>query len=96
MHSLFNIAFRKTQWSNVEDDPQEWNNLAGRPETAELERRLRGLILDRFDPDDIDLRAQRSYERRMVVRRSNELVGRPTWNYRPPMDVDRMYWRTED
>ena len=49
-------------------DPGEWNNLAGVAEHAATETRLRGLILDRFDPDKMVADNLDSLYRRRLIR----------------------------
>jgi choline-sulfatase len=83
------------QLFDLDQDPHEWNNLADDPEHQQVVGELRSLITDRFDVQRIDREAQEQWEKRMVVRRSMEHTGVPSWNYKPPMDVDHMYWRDE-
>jgi choline-sulfatase len=42
------------QLFDLENDPDEWNNLAGQPEYRELEEGLKARILEQFDPDKIE------------------------------------------
>ena len=53
------IHGHQPQLFDLESDPGEWNNLAGAAEYAAIETRLRGLILDRFDPDKMARRQPR-------------------------------------
>jgi len=55
------------QLFDVVDDPGEWRNLAGRPETREVEREMRGLILSRFDPEKIEKQVRESIDRRLFA-----------------------------
>jgi choline-sulfatase len=81
------------QLFDLAEDPEEWNNLCGKPEHAEVEKELRELILQRFDPKRVNREVQESVERRQVLKRAHEAIGKPSWNYRPAPDVDHMYAR---
>jgi choline-sulfatase len=75
------------------EDPKEWNNLAGRPEYAEVEARLRTLLLANFDPTGIEERIQDSLARRAVIRQAMKTTGLPKWDHQPVFDATRQYWR---
>jgi hypothetical protein len=81
------------QLFDLDKDPEEWNNLSGKAEYAEVEKELRGLILRRFDPARVDRQVQESVERRQVLKRAHEKLDLPSWNYRPAPDVDHKYAR---
>jgi arylsulfatase A-like enzyme len=64
------FMIRKGQWKyiyfsfydnnllfNLRDDPGELNNLAGRPETASIEREMHDALTSLVDPDSVTLRA---------------------------------------
>lgn len=48
---------------NVHRDPQELNNLSGRPEHAAVEKELHSILVSRLDPDEVTERAFREQER---------------------------------
>ena len=77
----------------VQADPNEWKNLAGKSEYAEVAARLHGLIMARFDPEDIEARVQDSLARRSVIREAMRKTGLPKWDYQPFFDATRQYWR---
>lgn len=84
---------------DVVDDPMEWQDLLKKPSEAKhqaIAAEMERLILSRFDVDSLECEAARSHERRSVVKRSIEATGGSRWNFRPPMDIDNMYWRNED
>ena len=62
------IHGHQPQLFDLESDPGEWNNLAGAAEHAATETRLRGLILDRFDPDKMAADNLDSLYRRRLIR----------------------------
>ena len=81
------------QLYNLAEDPKEWNNLAGEPEYAKIEARLHGLIMAKFDPQDIEACVQDSLARRTVIREAMRKTGLPKWDYQPFFDATRQYWR---
>jgi choline-sulfatase len=81
------------QLYNLAEDPKEWNNLAGEVEYTEIEARLHGLIMAKFDPEDIEASVQDSLARRMVIREAMRKTGLPKWDYQPFFDATRQYWR---
>lgn len=81
------------QLYDLVEDPKEWNNLAGRSEYAEIESRLHGLIMDKFDPDQIERDVQDSLARRGVIREAMQETGLPKWDYQPFFDATERYWR---
>jgi choline-sulfatase len=70
------------QLFDLEADPGEWHNLVGREEYAEVEAKLRGLILDRFDPEAIELDVRESIARRRLIQRALMANG-TTWSAAP-------------
>jgi len=76
---------------NLDDDPQELANLAGRPEVTQVERDLRARLLADWDPDDVDRRIRESQRRRLFLRAVAMRSGAfPPWNYEArPGDAQR-------
>ena len=81
------------QLFDLRPDPGEWNNLADDPEFADICKEMEGLILEKFSLDDLEVRAQRSFEQKSLVQRSMLASGGVRWNYEPKQDVHNMYWR---
>jgi len=81
------------QLYDISKDPGEWNNLAGRPEYAEIERELREYILNRFDPDDIERRVLASQRRRLFIRDAMKHGKRNSWDYQPFVDETKRFKR---
>jgi choline-sulfatase len=76
------------QLFNLNDDPKEWDNLAGKPEHAELEAELRGLILAEFDLDEIAAENLASIRRRALILEVMQAQG-TTWTHYPQFDARR-------
>jgi choline-sulfatase len=91
-HKLVHVHGHDEQLFDLEADPGEWQNLAGRRETASVEAELRDAILTRFDPDAIAAAGAESVRRRELVRRALERNG-TTWDYAPVFDAARQYVR---
>ena len=78
---------------DLEADPDERVNLAGRPEHAALETRMRGEVMKRWDYPALEQRILESQRRRLFAQESL-LQGRWTaWDYQPPADASRQYVR---
>jgi choline-sulfatase len=80
------------QLFDLDADPGEWTNLAGRDDLREVERGLEALILERFDPDRIAADGAASVRRRELIRRAIERNG-TRWDYEPIADVTTRYVR---
>ena len=76
------------QLFDLEADPGEWTNLAGRPEGDEL----RALVLERFDPDAIAAAGASSVRRRELIARAMTLTG-TRWDHVPFFDATKQYVR---
>jgi choline-sulfatase len=76
------------QLFDLEADPDEWENLSGKPELASVEADLRNAILERFDVEAIERDIVRSIRARQLIlpamRRNNTL-----WDYEPRYDPNR-------
>jgi choline-sulfatase len=73
------------QLFDLEQDPDEWQNLAGASDYAKVEQRLRGLILQRFDAQAIDAAVSASVCRRTLVGQAMALAG-TRWDFEPRLD----------
>jgi len=76
------------QLFDLEHDPGEWTNLAGRHDTEEY----RATILERFDPDAIAAHGVESVRRRELIARAMALTA-TRWDYSPPFDATKQYVR---
>lgn len=74
-------------------DPDERINLAGRPEHAAREASMLATVMQRWDYDALDARIRASQQRRLFAHDAL-LQGRYTaWDYQPPEDAARRYVR---
>lgn len=86
------IRNEQPQLFDLEEDPEEWRNLAddaGRSATVE---RLRAALLDRFDPDAIEEELRRSLARRQVIKRAHQHTP-VSWDHQPLFDAATAYVR---
>jgi len=78
----------KPQLFDLEADPGEWRDLAGDPARGEVEERLRGLVLEKFDPEAMARDNLDSLYRRRLIRetmRKHDL----SWAHFPRFDARR-------
>jgi choline-sulfatase len=80
------------QLLDLEDDPDEWNNLSGRPEYQEIEEGLKARILEQFDPDKIEQDVTESLLKRQLIREAMK-VNDTHWDYSPHFDATQQYVR---
>ena len=80
------------QLFDLETDPDEWRNLAGQPAMAEVEADLRGLILARFDPDQVAADGAASVRRRELIGKAMART-QTKWDYFPYFDASQQYVR---
>lgn len=80
------------QLFDLQEDPGEWNNLAGSPEFQDVEEELRGRIMQRFAPDAIEKELQRSLQNRAIIKKALHL-NNTHWDYTPYIDVTKQYVR---
>ena len=74
------------QLFDLEADPKEWTNLAGRVDTQDTEDHLRGMIRRRFgDPEDMYQRNLESLYRRQLIAGVMRDYGQ-TWRHNPVLD----------
>jgi choline-sulfatase len=73
------------QLFDLEADPGEWDNLAGRLEYREIEERLQARILEQFDPDDIDTAVTESIQKRALIKQAMQSTT-TRWDAEPRFD----------
>ena len=76
---------------NLEDDPNEINNLAGNAEHAEIENELAAIALNNWDPEQLRTDIRKSQERRLQIHKITE--GEPTYVIKVREDDDVRYVR---
>jgi choline-sulfatase len=81
-----------SQLFDLEADPGEWHSLAGQPAMEAVENKLRGLILQQFDPDRLAAEGLMSVRRREMLRQA---MARNNihWDYFPYFDATKQYVR---
>lgn len=75
------------------DDPHELDNIAARPENAELVASLRQAALGDLDLAVLEADILRSQQERLFVRFAQEKGEHPSWDYQPVFDASRQYVR---
>ena len=83
------------QLFDLESDPEEWTNIAGRAEVANVEAKLRGDLLQAFNPDQIDREVRASAERRLIIDPAMK-INETSWDHEPREDVRTIYSRQKD
>ncbi|RPI84818.1 MAG: choline-sulfatase [Chloroflexi bacterium] len=81
------------QLFNIVNDPKEWHNLAGNPAYQDIENCLYQLILDNFDPEQIEMDIEASIRRRRIIQEAMNITGLPVWDFQPEFDATKQYWR---
>jgi choline-sulfatase len=76
------------QLFDLEADPDEWDNLSGKPAFAEVEAQLRSAILERFDVEAIERDIVRSIRSRRMIREAMRL-NNTLWDYEPRFDPNK-------
>ncbi|MEM7462498.1 MAG: choline-sulfatase [Pseudomonadota bacterium] len=80
---------------DVENDPDEINNLAGLPEHSEMEEQLRSIVLEKWDSTELTERIRLSQRRRRLVLESDKQGTRPRWNHDEEPGSDVVWYRGE-
>ncbi len=78
---------------DVVADPLERNNLAGVPEHADAEARLRGLVAQRWNSDALADQIRLSQRRRRLILSSQKDGPRPRWNHDEAPGEDVIWYR---
>jgi choline-sulfatase len=73
---------------NLENDPSETDNLAGQPEHADVERRLKGLALENWDPEWVQARIKQNRQEHPLIAKWQRTTNPPEpdspWFDTPP------------
>lgn len=84
------------QLYDLESDPHELTNLAGRKETAPAEEALRREVMDTWDPALLRRRVLESQRRRLWLNQVLSTGKMTPWDWRPGRDPAAQYFRTAD
>ncbi len=76
---------------DLDRDPLEIDNLAGRPETAEIEARLAAEIMQDYDPEAVNEACIQSQKERLFIQKATD--GIPSWAYIARAGDDARYVR---
>lgn len=83
---------RDAQLFDLQSDPNEWHNLASLPEYAEIEQKLRDLVLAHFDVDAIMPTMMARLQQKKIVRQAMHR-NKTYWDYQPHFDATQQYMR---
>lgn len=84
------------QLFDIEADPDELDDLAGREDMQAIERELSGLVAERWDPDELRQRVLETQKRRRFIFDALSR-GRPqSWDYEPRSDASDQYIRNTE
>ena len=81
-----------SQLFDLQEDPGEWQNLAGQEAGGGIEASLQARILARFDPDRLATAAVESVRRRLIVKVALARNG-THWDFSPDFDATKQYVR---
>jgi choline-sulfatase len=80
------------QLFDLENDPEEWHNLAGNPQYGEIEEDLKARILEQFNPDQIEHDVRESLLKRQLIRKVMK-INDTHWDCFPHFDASKQYVR---
>lgn len=69
------------QLFDLERDPDEWENLAGRTDYRGVQQEMAALLFNRFDPQAIERDLRGSLARRELIREAMK-TSKPDWNFK--------------
>lgn len=78
---------------DLEADPDELDNLAGRSDLQETENELAALVHERWDPDELRTRVLETQKRRRFIYASLRKGLHQPWDYQPRFDAADQYIR---
>ena len=88
-----NCASDPEQLFDLQDDPQELDNLAGRPDHRDVLERFRLEAAERWDLERFDAEVRESQARRWIVYEALRQGGYYPWDYQPLQKASERYMR---
>jgi choline-sulfatase len=77
-----------SQLFDLETDPGEWQNLCGDTAYDEIEKSLKGKMLEQFDPERIERDVMESIRKRELIKRAMGITHQ-RWDYLPFFDPQK-------
>jgi len=81
------------QLYDLENDPNEMNNLAGQPEFEEVRRTFQGRVMEKWDTKSLREQVVANQRRRRLVDRSMRKGKFTSWDFQPFEDASEKYMR---
>lgn len=78
---------------DLENDPDEWHNLAGTPAVADLEVQLRARTEADWDPAAIEAAELQAQQERLLIHAAHQEGAPVTWDCQPFFDESQRYTR---
>ena len=78
---------------DLENDPDEWHNLAGNPEVTEVEEKLKARSEKDWDAAVIDDVERVAQQERLFIQAAHEKGDKLSWDCEPAIDASQMYTR---
>lgn len=88
------IENAEPQLFDLSSDPDEWKNLAGKSEYAEVETELNNLVTTRFDVANITPNVEQKLRKKKIISKAMH-ANNQAWDYQPFFDATQQYMRVD-
>ena len=78
---------------DLDADPDERENLAGRPACEGVRAELEAAVAETWDVESLDSAVRASQSARRLVGAALDTGARTPWDYQPMRDASRLYFR---
>lgn len=78
---------------DLENDPDEWHNLAGQGALAAVEANLRARSEEDWDPAAIDAAERLAQQERIIVQSAHDVGAPVSWDCQPLFDASKQHTR---